>query len=106
MYKIGVIGDADTVTGFRALGIQVFPVSGPQEAQNRLKELADGGYALIYITEQAAGEIGSLISEYESKMLPAIVLIPGLNGASGHGLAAIRDKMIKAVGTDIFGGKQ
>ena len=42
MYKIAVIGGGDTVTGFKALGLDTFPVSGPEEATRTLRNLAKG----------------------------------------------------------------
>ena len=59
MYKIGVIGDKDSIMGFKAVGISVFPVSTPEKAQEVLKKYADDEYAIIYITGQMA-EISSL----------------------------------------------
>ena len=38
MYKIGVMGDHDSIYGFAALGFDVFPVEG-DEAKHKLREL-------------------------------------------------------------------
>ena len=51
MYKVAVIGDYDSIYGFAAVGFHTVPVTEAGEGAQKLKELADGGYAVIYITE-------------------------------------------------------
>ena len=38
MYKIGVIGDKDSIMGFKAVGISVFPVSTPEKLKRCWKK--------------------------------------------------------------------
>ena len=40
MYKIAVVGDRDSVLGFQALGLSVFPVETAEEAR-RVIQLCD-----------------------------------------------------------------
>ena len=40
MYKIAVMGDADSVLGFQALGLEVCPVDGPEEGHLALHRMA------------------------------------------------------------------
>ena len=40
MYKIGVIGDRESVLGFKAVGLDVFPTDDPSEARKTLKKIA------------------------------------------------------------------
>ena len=37
MYKIGVIGDRESVLGFQAVGLDVFPAGDAEEAKKTLK---------------------------------------------------------------------
>ena len=39
MYKIGVIGDRESILGFKAVGLDVFPVDDPDEARKILKRI-------------------------------------------------------------------
>ena len=41
MYKIAVLGDYDSIYGFAALGLDIFPVNGPEEAKQTLTQLAE-----------------------------------------------------------------
>ena len=36
MYKIAVMGDRDSVMGFKVLGLDVFPVTDPEEGRKTL----------------------------------------------------------------------
>ena len=51
MYRIAVIGDRDSIYGFAALGLDIYPVEYGQDASEQLKTLCNGEYAVIYITE-------------------------------------------------------
>ena len=53
--KIAVIGDYDSIYGFAALGLNIFPVNEPDVARKKLITLANSGYGIIYITKD--GEI-------------------------------------------------
>ena len=103
MYKIAVIGDAGSVLGFAALGIDAVAVTDEQDAKRQLKRLADEEYAVIYITEQLAGKINDEIRKYDKCLMPAIVLIPGTEGSLGIGLSNISASIERAVGADILG---
>ncbi|MGF6376520.1 V/A-type H+-transporting ATPase subunit F [Clostridiales Family XIII bacterium PM5-7] len=106
MYKIGVIGERSSVLGFKALGLDIFPCSQSDEAKKHLHELAKGEYAIIYITEGLAAELEKDIDQYKDSRLPAIIPIPGKEGASGTGMDSVRKSVERAVGADIlFGGE-
>ena len=49
MYKIAVMGDRDSILGFGALGLDVFPTEDPTEARHTLHKLAREEYAIIYM---------------------------------------------------------
>ena len=52
MYKIGVIGDRESILGFKAVGLTVFPTDDPEEAKKLMKKMAKEDFAIIYVTEQ------------------------------------------------------
>lgn len=101
MYKAAVMGDYDSIYGFAALGLSTFPVTDPEEARATLKKIADG-YAVIYITEALAANLEEELEFYRSKQLPAIILIPGVFGNTGAGIARVKKSVEQAVGSDII----
>ncbi|HHW03929.1 MAG TPA: V-type ATP synthase subunit F [Thermoanaerobacterales bacterium] len=101
-YKIGVIGDKDTVLAFKSLGVDIFPAMDEKEAGSMLAQLAKQNYAVIFITEQLAKNMKERIDMYRSRMLPAITLIPSNRGSIGIGMQEVKKSVEKAIGVDIL----
>ena len=102
MYKIAVMGDVASGLGFKALGLDVYPVAGPEEGHETLHRLARENYAIIYMTEQLAAKLTTDIARYKDALTPAIILIPGKEGPLGIGMANIKTAVERAVGADIL----
>ncbi|HYE84149.1 MAG TPA: V-type ATP synthase subunit F [Clostridia bacterium] len=106
MYKIGVIGDKDSILGFKALGISVFPTTDIREANRLVHKLAKEKYAVIFLTEQLAKDLDEAINEYKDSLTPAIILIPNNRGTLGLGMKGVKNSVEKAIGADILFGKE
>lgn len=102
MYKIGVVGDKDSVLAFKAIGIDVYPVVEAEEAQKTIDRMAMDKYAVIFVTEQVAKNIEETIERYNREILPAVILIPSNQGSLNIGVQRIRDNVEKAVGVNIL----
>lgn len=102
MYKIAVLGDRDSIYGFAALGLEVFPVSDSETGVRMLRTLAEQDYAVIYITEALAKELESELDRYRENLLPAVIPIPGVLGNTGLGIAMVKKSVEQAVGSDII----
>lgn len=101
MYKIAVLGDRDSVLGFKALGLDTFFAENTEEARHTLHRLARETYAIIYITEQLAADLSADIDKYKTSVTPAVILIPGKSGSLGLGAQALQSAVERAVGADI-----
>lgn len=105
MFKIGVIGDRESILGFKAVGLDVFPCDEAEEAKHTLKKIAKEDYAIIYITEKLYQFMEKEVDEYQDSRLPAIIPIPGKDGNMGIGMTSLKKSVERAVGADIlFGG--
>lgn len=103
MYKIGIIGERDSVLGFMAIGFAVHEAPDVETARNLLHTLAkDENYAIIFIVENYAEALSEDMARYKDMPLPAVVTIPGRAGATGYGLAAMKSAVERAVGADII----
>lgn len=102
MHRVAVIGDRESVLGFRALGLEVLTPKNPDEIRNEIDRLARLDAAVIYITERMAEQVPETIERYAQRMLPAIIPIPDRNGSLGLGKKAIYEWVEKAVGHNIF----
>lgn len=105
MYKVAVLGDRDSIYGFAALGLETYPVADKETAAKTLKTLAEGSYAVIYITERWQAELESEIDRYVTDYLPAIIPIPGVSGNTGKGMRNVKKSVERAVGSDIIFNK-
>ena len=101
MYKVGVMGDADSVYGFSSVGVTVFLADTGAEGAKLLKTVADD-YAVIFITEKLAAEMENEIHKYRERTFPALIPIPGVTGNTGFGLKNISRSVEQAVGSDIL----
>jgi V/A-type H+-transporting ATPase subunit F len=103
--RIGVIGDRDSVLGFKAVGLDVFACADTEEARKTLSGIAKHDYAIIFLTEGFAKDMQDLTSYYKDHKLPAIIPIPGADGNFGVGFGNLKESVERAVGADIlFGG--
>lgn len=105
MLKIAVIGGRETVMGFKALGLETYPVLDAAEATQTLRSLTreSEDYAIIYIEENLALQLSHEIDKFKDSPTPAIILIPGRDGSMGLGLSALNAAVERAVGTNILG---
>ena len=101
-YQIAAIGDWESVMGFRALGLDTYPVTSVEEAKEKVRELAKTNCAVIYLTEQLAKDMEDVIAHYKDELRPAIILIPCREGSLGIGKANIQRAIERAVGADIL----
>lgn len=101
-YRIAVMGDKDSVLGFKALGLSTFPVNSPEEARTTLHRIAKEDFAVIYMTETLAVDLEQDINRYKDDLTPAIILIPGKEGSLGIGASNIKKAVERAVGADIL----
>ncbi len=105
-YKIAVIGDKDSILGFKTIGVDTFPVTGSEGALKALKKLVADDYGVIFITEELAGGLTDIIDDLNKRFLPAVVLIPNSQGTLGIGMEQIRRNVEKAIGADILFRKE
>ena len=102
MSKVAVIGDRDSILGFKAIGLSVYPVSDPDKAVGIIHRLARDGCSVIFITEQVAERVKETIDRYKTAPYPAIIPIPNNEGTTGFGLRGVRANVEKAIGSDII----
>ena len=101
-YRIAVMGDKDSVLGFKALGLDVFPVESLDDARHTLHRIAKEDYAVVYLTEQLAAQMEADVNRYKDALTPAVILIPGKEGSLGLGMDNIKKSVERAVGADIL----
>ena len=90
--------------GFKALGLDVFPVETENEARQTLRRLSrpEEEYAIIYVEENLALALDNEIARLKDDVTPAVILIPGRDGSLGLGQSALQAAVERAVGSNIL----
>ncbi len=102
MYKIAVIGDRDSVLGFKALGVSTHFAYDAERANTLIKRMAREKFAVIFITEELAELAKETIDRYKASTIPAIIPIPSNQGSTGIGMKMLNANVEKAVGVNIL----
>lgn len=106
MYKVAVIGDRESILGFKALGLQTVAAASADEAAAALHRLARDGCAIIYLTEQLAALIPEDVARYIEDVHCAVIPIPSKDGSLGIGQREMHQAVERAVGADILKEKE
>ena len=105
-FKIGLIGSAETIMGFIALGVICFPIKEKDEIDAIIEKIKADNFAAIFVTEDWAVRIRMILdAEFANAALPAIVTVPSQKGATEAGLANLKKIVEQAVGSDILFNK-
>ena len=106
LYKgktVAVIGDSESIKGFAAIGMDIYPCDDNENAPHLFRKIADGdNYAVIFITEEMFGLVEKERKRYEERLIPAVIPIPGVKGNTGIGIKRLSSFVEKAVGSDII----
>lgn len=102
MVKIAVMGDTESIKGFAAVGLEIFPCDSADDEVPLFRRLASGEYGVIYITDDLALRLEKEIRKVEDQLLPAVIPIPGARGNTGMGLQRLKQSVERAVGSDII----
>ena len=106
MYKIALIGNKDTIIGFKLLGVSLFPLTEMEEAVEILNKLVKEEYAVIFVTEDIACQILEKIEILQKTSFTSITIIPSKSEKKYLGLKILRNNIEKAIGTDILFRKE
>jgi V/A-type H+-transporting ATPase subunit F len=77
-----VIGDEDTVLGFKLVGIRGVRAARPEEVRDAFREaISDSSVRILLITERLARKVeGALVRHRASRRTPYVVEIPDRHG--------------------------
>jgi vacuolar-type H+-ATPase subunit F/Vma7 len=103
--KIAIIGDVDTVVGFRLAGIlkSNTPLDAASTRRALLDFAGDSNVSIIIITERYAEEIRENIEELSKRPYPVIVEIPDKSGHLADKESPLRRLVKRAIGVELEG---
>ena len=103
MSSVAVIGDIDTVSGFRLGGVkQAEVVNTSEEAIAAFDKFFEDEISIIIITQELANEIREYMNrKIGSDVLPMIIEIPDKDGSSEGSSDQINDLIKRVIGVEM-----
>jgi len=103
MSKVASIGEKDVLLCFKGMGVDVFPVTKPEECLVKLQDLAfDSEYSIVLVTESIAQDIVNEINKLSQRASNIIFIIPGHKGSQNTSLKEMKKIIERAVGIDLI----
>ncbi|MFN3301507.1 MAG: V-type ATP synthase subunit F [Patescibacteria group bacterium] len=101
-YKIGIIGNKDTIFGLKAFNLEIFPISNLEEGKEAIKKISQDNFAIIFITEDWEEKLEEELLSLKRATIPAIISLPTHLGSTGYGLKELKKIVERAIGSDIL----
>ncbi len=101
-YKIAITGSPQAILGFKALGLEAFPLVSVASGREILKKISTENYAILLISEDWAVALEEELNELKQRPLPAVTVLPSQLGSQGLGYQELRKIVEQAVGSDIL----
>lgn len=101
--KVAVLGDADFVMPFSALGVDTYSVgqTAEQILESANKIISDK-YALVVIAENIAPAVEEIFSDYQNMPTPCIVVVPFTTEPTGGATRTLGEALKMATGINIL----
>ena len=104
--KVAVLGNADFVMPFSALGLDTFTAGEKrQETIESAKRIIDGKYALVVVAENIAEAVEEVFSARMNMPTPCIVVVPFTTESEGFATRSLGEALKAATGIDILQNK-
>ncbi len=103
---MAMIGGKTSSMGFKAVGVEPFPASVPEEGPEIWKSLPLERYAVVMITEPVYKVLREKVPGFPPQGgIPIVLVIPAVTGSQGLGMEGLKRRVEKAVGADIGSGE-
>ncbi len=102
MPEIAMIGDRDSILGFKALGVEIFSVNTKDESVEMLRKIVEEEYKVAFITEQVAPSPEEIAGITGGRTFPVVTTIPSNRGATGLAMQRLQALVRRAAGADIL----
>lgn len=101
--KVAVLGDADFVMPFSALGVDTFAVEQDRaQIVEAAGKIVEGQYALLVMAEDVAEAADEVLAPTESRPAPSVVVVPFTQQSKGFASEALGKVLKLATGIDIL----
>jgi len=101
--KVAVLGDADFVLPFSALGLDTY-ATGPTDKEiiESAERIVSGKYALVVVAENAAPAAQAAFSAVQNEPIPCVVVVPFTTESDGFATRTLGEAIKMATGINIL----
>ena len=101
--KVAVLGDADFVMPFSALGVDTYPVDqDAEQIRESMAQIIENKYALVVVAENIAPQVEQVFSATQNCPTPCIIVVPFTTESEGFATRALGEVLKMATGINIL----
>jgi V/A-type H+-transporting ATPase subunit F len=101
--KVAVIGDADFVMPFSAMGVDTYPIEQDETCiQENARKILSENYALVVVAENIAPQAQHVFEAVKNRPTPCIVVAPFTTKGKGFATQELGNAIKMATGINIF----
>jgi vacuolar-type H+-ATPase subunit F/Vma7 len=101
--KVAVLGDADFVMPFSALGVDTYSVGQTAEQiRESANKIVSDKYALVVVAENIAPKVEEIFAAYQDAPTPCIVVVPFTTEPTGVATRTLGKAIKMAAGINIL----
>jgi len=101
--RVAVLGDADFVMPFSALGVDTYSVGRTaDDLTESAAKIVEGKYALVVVAENIAPELQEFFAAQMNAPTPCIVVVPFTTESEGFATQALAEVLKMATGINIL----
>ena len=101
--KVAVLGGADFVMPFSALGVDTFPVEQQRDSVlEAAQQILDADYAMVVVAENVARDADEAFADVESRPTPCVVVVPFTTESQGFATEALGKVLKLATGINVL----
>lgn len=98
--KIAIVGEADLVFAFRALGVHTFSPKDVEDARKIMAKIEKENFALCFVHQRWLEAFKKERKETEKKFCPAVVGFSDYRSLTDDVEKMVREMAVKATGSD------
>ena len=104
MSRCAAVGRYESICGFLAAGMEIFPVEDAPSCVTAVKNVTESDFGALFLTEEFAylPEIKALIQT----PVPAVLVVPDATGSRHLAQKELHEMVEKAAGADLLGGNE
>ncbi|MBN2128644.1 MAG: hypothetical protein JW741_04075 [Sedimentisphaerales bacterium] len=101
--KVAVLGGADFVMPFSALGVDTYPVEQQRDSVlEAAGKILEAEYALVVVAENVARDADEAFADAESRPTPCVVVVPFTTESEGFATEALGKILKLATGINVL----